>query len=350
MADQPVSNEAQPKKSNKISLAILIFLILVLIGFITVYIRERKEIKTAQRLATAQTYINQGKFSDAILELNKVIANNPNDAEAYSLRATAYELSRSNVFTEQQDYFVSSLHDLDKLIELQPTNGNNYVVRNFIFRELASMAKDSATEFALYELANDNAEKAIQLGVSPDYSYIYRHHASNLIKANHCKQGLQETEDLLNQSKPGDPNIDYYNMYQTEAYICLGDLNKALETAQLIQCDGPLASCRSMYLVEIYFQSGESQKALDLINQMIDSEPTYGAWRYFIRALIYYERGEKELALQDLTTGDNYSWFSNGVYWYVKAKLAFDEGDHENGMLYLQYAESTLDVQYTPFR
>src|SRR6185503_18675394 len=134
------------------------------------------------------------------------------------------------------------------------------------------------------------------------------------------------------------------------AYICLGELDKALETAQLIQCDSPVSSCRSMFLVEIYFQSGESAKALELVNYLIDAEPTYGGWRYFIRALIYYEQGEKELALQDLATGDNYTWYGNGVYWYVKAKMAFDEGDDQNGMLYLQYAESTLDVQYTPLR
>ena len=144
--------------------------------------------------------------------------------------------------------------------------------------------------------------------------------------------------------------MDNYNIYLAEAYICLGDLDKALEAAKLIKCDGPLASCRSMYLSEIYFQSGESEKALELVNHLISLEPTFGGWRYFIRALLYYEQGEKELALQDLTTGDNYTWYGNGVYWYVKAKFAFDEGDEQNGKLYLQYAESTLDVQYTPLR
>jgi hypothetical protein len=34
----------------------------------------------------------------------------------------------------------------------------------------------------------------------------------------------------------------------------------------------------------------------------------------------------------------------------VKAQIAFEEGDVENGVSYLQKAESTLDVQYTPLR
>jgi hypothetical protein len=83
---------------------------------------------------------------------------------------------------------------------------------------------------------------------------------------------------------------------------------------------------------------------------MINEQPLGGGWRYFIRALIYYEQGEKELALKDLETGDAYSWYGNGVYWYVKAKLAFEAGEKENGIMYLQNAEQTLDVTYTPLR
>ena len=350
MVDQNTSNDAQPRKTNKISLAILIFLTVIVIGLITTYILEQKEIKTARQLAAAQELIDQAKFSDAILVLNEVIANNPNSVEAYSLRSTAFGNSRSNVFNEQQNYFVSSLHDLDKLIELQPTNGNHYVNRDLILRALAETATDSATKFAIYELANDNAEKAIELGVSPDYSYVYRHHARNLIESNHCQEGLEETQNLINQTNPQDPIMSTYNIYLTEAYICLGDLKKALETAQQIQCDNPVGTCRSGFMAEIYYQSGETEKALEILNNMINTNSAYGGWRYFIRAAIYYEMGEDNLARQDLATGDNYTWYGNGVYWYVKAKMAFDDGDDENAILYLQYAESTLDVQYTPLR
>jgi tetratricopeptide (TPR) repeat protein len=356
MITPTTSNETQNKDPNKTRLVILIIsiifcLLLLLIGLLTLlYVRSQNEAKIAMQLVSARQLIDQSKFNDAILVLNEVIASNPNNLEAYHLRSMAYGNSRSNNFSEQQAYFVNALHDLDKMIELQPANGNNYVNRDLIFRELASMAPDSASEFALYELANDNAEKAMELGVTSDYSYVYRHHARNLIESNHCAEGLKETRKIISQAQPGDPNMNNYNIYLTEAYMCLGDLDKALETAQLIACENPVISCQSMYLVEIYFQSGETEKALEILNRLIDLDPTYEAWRYFIRAAIYYEQGNKELALRDLETGDNYSWYSNGVYWYVKAKMAFDNGDDQNGMLYLQYAESTLDVSYTPLR
>ena len=350
MAAQNISNEVQPRKRNKISLSILILLLIVLAVLLNSYIREQKEAQVTSKLATAQQLIDQGKFSDAILVLNEVVAVQPSEFKAYELRSIAYGNSRSNNYADQQAYFVNSLHDIDKMIELQPTNGNHYVNRNLILRALANMSPDSASEFAIYELANDNAEKAIELGVSRDYSYVYRHHARNLIESNHCEEGLRETQNLISQARPDDANMNNYHIYLTEAYLCLGEFDQALKAAQLIQCTNPVTSCRSMFLAEIYFQSGESEKAWELVNRLIDVEPTYGSWRYFIRALLYYEQGEKELALQDLQTGDNYSWYSNGVYWYTKAKIAFDDGDEQNGMLYLQYAESTLNIQYMPLR
>jgi len=351
MTEQGISAETQPGRINKGVLAISIVILLTLAS-ITVYFyfQKQKELKSARMLESAHGFMQQGDCTSAVPLLTQVIAIDPNNVDAYYKRAACYAQMPSNVFEEQQNNFVNALHDLDTLIVLDPTVGDYYAYRENIFRGLAQMANDSSTKFALYELAIDNSEKAMELGVSEKYLFVYRHHARNLIEANHCEDGLKETQDLIDQSKPGDANMDSYNIYLTEAYVCLGNLEKALETAQLIQCDNPATSCRSMLLAQIYFQSGETEKALDLLNYMIDLEPTFGGWRYFIRAMIYYEKGEKELALQDLATGDNYTWYGDGVYWYVKAKMAYDEGDEQNGMLYLQYAESTLDVQYIPLR
>lgn len=350
MSDQNVIIEQNTRKVNKVSLVLLVMLIGVLGYLVTAYIHQQKEAKIQQQLVDAQGLIEDGKFNDAILILNKVIASDPTRLKAYELRSTAFGNSRSNNYEEQQSYYVNSLHDLDKIIELDPVNGNNYVNRNLILRALAELPPDSASKFALYELANDNTVKAMELGVTSEYSYIYRHHARNLIESNHCDDGLKETQALVNQTNPQDPIMSTYNIYLTEANICLGDLNKALEAAKQIQCDGPVLTCRSGFLAEIYYQMQDYDSSLTLLNDMIHANPVGGGWRYFIRADIYYETNRKELALQDLATGDNYTWYGNGVYWYVKAKIAFDNGDDQNGMLYLQYAESTLDVQYTPLR
>jgi len=192
--------------------------------------------------------------------------------------------------------------------------------------------------------------KAIELGVDPS-SYAYRHYARNLIEGNHCQEGLAETQKLISQTTmQSDEFGQYYSLYLTEAYLCLGELDKALESAQYITCDDPVLTCKSGLLTEIYFQSGDYENALDTVNYMINLQPVGGGWRYFIRALIYYEQGETELALHDLELGDAYSWYGNGVYWYVQAKFAMDAGDKANAIIDLQNAEQTLDVTYMPLR
>jgi tetratricopeptide (TPR) repeat protein len=254
------------------------------------------------------------------------------------------------VFTEAQGYLLAALQDANTLIELQPTSGGYHAWRNYVLREMAPLEIYSVNKFAIYDLANQDALKAMELGVNPS-SYAYRHYARNLIEGNHCQEGLAETQKLIDQTTMQSNEFgEYYSLYLTEAYICLGELDKALESAQYITCDDPVLTCKSGLLAEIYFQFGDYENALSTINYMINWQPVGGAWRYFIRALIYYEQGQKELALQDLELGDAYSWYGNGVYWYVKAKLAMDAGDKENGIIYLQNAEQTLDVTYMPLR
>jgi hypothetical protein len=83
---------------------------------------------------------------------------------------------------------------------------------------------------------------------------------------------------------------------------------------------------------------------------MINWQPVGGGWRYFIRALIYYEQGQIELAQQDLATGDAYSWYGTGVDEYVLAQLAFDNGDRASGIYHLQTAEQMFDINYSVLR
>jgi tetratricopeptide (TPR) repeat protein len=282
--------------------------------------------------------------------LNGLIEEEPDWVLPYERRGSCNLSFQSNVFTEAQGYFLAALQDANRLIELQPETGGYYAWRNYVLREMAPLEVYSVNKFAIYDLANQDAVKAMELGVDPS-SYAYRHYARNLIEGNHCEEGLAETQTLIDQTTMQSNEFgQYYSVYVTEAYLCLGELDQALESAQHITCDDPVSTCKSGLLAEIYFQTGDYANALDTLNRMINWQPLGGAWRYFIRALIYYEQGVRDLAWQDLELGDAYSWYGNGVYWYVKAKFAFDAGDTENGIIYLQNAEQTLDVTYMPLR
>ena len=344
-----------PKKTNKSQLALRVFggiCLLVLIAYF-VYLKingPMSEAEAQAKLLEAEALINQGKCTEGMPILNELIENRPDWTLPYEYRASCNLAFKSNVFTEAQGYLLAALQDANTLIELQPTAGGYYAWRNYILREMAPLEVNSVNKFAIYDYANQNAVKGMELGVDPS-SYVFRHYARNLIEGSHCEEGLAETQKLIDQTTMQSSDFgQYYSLYLTEAYMCLGELDQALESAQYITCDDPVGTCKSGLLAEIYFQSGDYEHALETVNYMINWQPVGGGWRYFIRALIYYEQGEKELALQDLEMGDAYSWYGNGVYWYVKAKLAFDAGEKENGIMYLQNAEQTLDVTYTPLR
>ena len=302
------------------------------------------------RLMQADMLIQQGKCAEAMPILNELMERQPDWDLPYERHGMCIVGFQSNVFTERQGYLLAALHDANKLVALDPTVGGYYAWRNYVLREIAALELYSANEFAIYDLANQDVVKAVKLGVDPS-RYAYRHYARNLIEGNHCQEGLAETQKLIDQTTTHSMEYgQYYSLYRTEAYICLGKLEEALESAQAITCDNPGSACRTGLIAEIYFQLGEDEKALETLNDMIAFQSTGGGWRYFIRALIEYKRGEKELASKDLEYGDANIWSEDGVYWYVKAKFAMDAGDQETGIQYLQTAEQTLNVTYAPFR
>ncbi len=161
MIDQDLITEQQPKKVNRKALLLLLSLVVILGLLVINYVRQQKEAYIQQQLVVAQGLINQGKLQEAITVLNDVLNKDPKRLKAYEFRSTAYFQSRSNNYTEQQNYFVNSIHDLDKVIELDPTNGNHYVDRDVVLRALADLPPDSTTKFAIYEIANENVGKAM---------------------------------------------------------------------------------------------------------------------------------------------------------------------------------------------
>jgi tetratricopeptide (TPR) repeat protein len=345
--NQPAESAPIKKGVNKILLALLVIFSICLILVVVVFAK----IQTNRRFAGAKSLVYQGRCMEAIERLSEIIADNPKWVEAFELRAICYQSLQSNVFSEAQGYLLAALQDANTLIKLQPQDGSWHVRRELILRDLANLEIYSVNKFAIYALANQDVERAMELGVDPSYGYVYRHYARNMIEGHHCREGLAETQKLIDQTTTQSDDFGrYYSVYLTEAYICLGDLDKALESAQYITCDDPVSTCKSGLLAEIYFQSGDYENALNTINYMINWQPIGGGWRYFIRALIHYEQGQTDLALQDLEIGDAYSWYGTGVYWYVRAKLSFDDGNIEDGIAYLHLAEQTLDIGYNPLR
>lgn len=86
------------------------------------------------------------------------------------------------------------------------------------------------------------------------------------------------------------------------------------------------------------------------MNQLIEQKPSYDGWRYYLRALIYQEKGNREKAEEDLMMGAGNTWSQVGLFSYVQGKMALEDGNVEEGIRLLQEAEASLDYLLIPLQ
>jgi hypothetical protein len=66
--------------------------------------------------------------------------------------------------------------------------------------------------------------------------------------------------------------------------------------------------------------------------------------RYYLRGLIYAEKGEFEKAQDDLNFGMGQTWERGGLLSYAQGKIALAQNDKEAAILYFQDAELTYKI------
>jgi tetratricopeptide (TPR) repeat protein len=98
------------------------------------------------------------------------------------------------------------------------------------------------------------------------------------------------------------------------------------------------------------YQLERLEEALAVISESLESKPEFQGYRYYLRALIYYDMGETDLARADLETGSYYTWERSALYAYVSGKMALEEGQRDAGIAQLQLAEASLDHNFSLLR
>ena len=82
-----------------------------------------------------------------------------------------------------------------------------------------------------------------------------------------------------------------------------------------------------------------------MIDRSIQNKPDFHGYRFYLRALIYFDRGDIDLARQDLLTGSGYTWYHRGLYAYLMGMLALYDGDLDEGKAWLQYAAASMQPE-----
>jgi tetratricopeptide (TPR) repeat protein len=302
-------------------------------------------------LRQSRDLVAQGKYAEAIPLLDQAIQSAPDLDELYFLRAESYHglMRQQRSQSEYQDYLDKALADIDQAIAIRPDHGDYYMLRQYLLVGLAGLQNYQVDAANISEYALQNAVAALNLGATLD-EYPDRIYITDLIFTRRCEEAIQQLQKMIDQTDPNEPSIGGLYHIQSMAYVCAGQVDRALQMVDKSMFNNANMEWKYELKARYLYQAGRSNEAFQLLNKLIGEKPSYDGWRYFLRALIYQEMGEREKAAEDLMMGASNTWEHGGLYAYVQGKMALEDGNMEEGIAMLQEAEATLDYLFTPLQ
>jgi tetratricopeptide (TPR) repeat protein len=292
------------------------------------------------KVTEAKNARDDGQNDICIQKYDELLAQMPNWANGNFYRAVCKRrlAEKSHSLVEYRDLIVSGISDVDKAISIDPEIGWYYAEHSYQYYDLIEVYENSPADDALLQIALDNIQTSVRMGDYDENSQakipLY------LIQLGRCQEGVDEAKRQIasfpvNQT----PVIDLYD-YLAQGYQCLGDYTKANQTInQRLKIN---KNCKPYMLqTSILIGLGQKNKALETIDRCINEYPSFGGYRYYLRSLLHWDRGEKDLARADNITGYGYTWYHGGLFAYMAGLILIDEGEQEAGLEFLKYAESS---------
>ena len=296
--------------------------------------------------------MNSGNYRQAILLWDEVIAAVPEYPDAYYQRGLCYLslIENQNIKSIARNDLLNADSDFTRAINLGPPKGDYYHKRAEVADALARMEEFSVD----YDLYNAQAfrDTLLMYTMGSSFQWGNRSPGVALLNLGRCEESLDFFLRLAEERGPNATPSGNITGSIADSYFCLGDAKKALDYATLAlsirESQNFNISMEKIRVAVIYHGLSRYQEALDLMNEVIDAYPNYGGWRYYIRALIYFELGESDLALSDLEFGSNQTWEKYGYRAYVMGLLAQDAGNDDDALYWFQLAEASLRKHFEP--
>ena len=300
----------------------------------------------------AEEHMQAEEYEKAIDEFNKVIEIAPHDDNAYYQRGACYWrlTSGEHSMDRYTNHLALAVKDMQYAIELNPTEWEyreNYLL---VLQSVAYLYDMRIDRNIVFEMVAYGAEDALALDMPVyDELYLQRMNAEFLIESGHCQEGL-DALDILEPEVPTDDQF-YGGILRIRAkgQACLGQLDEAIDNISAATFNDVNLNDKE-YKQSIYeYQAGKIDDAFQSINSTLERKPTFGGYRYYVRAILNYEIGNLDAAWDDLKLGENYTWDRTGLYLYAYGKLIMDD-DEDTGLYYLQLSEATLTTDCTPMQ
>jgi tetratricopeptide (TPR) repeat protein len=296
-------------------------------------------------LKQAADLMDQSDYRGAIPYWQKALDLNPqNDHAHYQLALCYYVLAISeNVQTEYYAEVEAAKQNIDRAIELQPENYDYYMTREYIAINFSVNVQNRSDRLPILAQAEQDLIHARSLADASKTDSVDLELAQVYLYSNQCQSALETIEPLTSRVNTSIPkSYSAVKFTQAEALACLGQFDQAIpviQEAQAVDVKRP----EKQFAEALYrFQSGDTDAAQQIIDTLINEQPSFMGKRYYLRAAIYFSQGKSDLAKQDLVLGEKYTFDRGGIYNYVQAQLALEAGDTQKAISWLQQAENTF--------
>lgn len=235
-----------------------------------------KQLETADIVyLVGEAYFNLERYHEALEQYERALFVDPNFAPAYYGRALA-----SRIIDESYDVKA----DLDQALLLDPRFGQVYLERAKYFLE-----EDS------YQLAYEDANQAVKFLPHSPLAHYYR--AESLLGLG----DYQEAEKSIRTAMELDVNHVPTYLAAGRIHLELGDLGEALDLLTRYGSHASIKPWEFYYsLGKAYFLTGEDlDRGLELVDEAI-ARGGSSQDLYYIRALIMWEMGDLDAAINDL--------------------------------------------------
>ncbi|MDL2266648.1 tetratricopeptide repeat protein [Desulfovibrio sp. OttesenSCG-928-G15] len=199
------------------------------------------------RFGLVEIYLQQNKEDEALAELDAILAKNPDNVDAYSLRGRIY-------FTKQR--FIDAISDLEKAHLEQPAN-------HYVSLALADAYNASGNPSRAEEIIGEI------IRMEPRFSQAYLT-LSNLYLMQERPEAALMTLDIGKTSAPDDASIPFA---EADILTVLGRFDKAAEALEPLAAKDGIAETALMRIANIYGEANNHAKAIAAFDRVLKLNP-----------------------------------------------------------------------------
>jgi tetratricopeptide (TPR) repeat protein len=257
-------------------------------------------------LGTMRAYMGLEDWDKAVAQLEEGEKVFPNDA-----RFPLY-LGRLN---RERGAFFDAQKALQRAVEIDP----QLLSAHAALAQLAWKVDEDRAKAETHIQKIRKQPEEIDAGVATEVAKYYQ-----------MSDRRQIAEQWYNSALDHDPNYWPSRLALARMYLESGEDEKALRLLERAKEEGIQDIRLSAYLADAYRQSERFAKAVDQINEVIESFPKNQEY-IFIRGRIYFDQGNFDTARGDFNKAYELDPRYHDAYFFV-GRTAFEQGDYKKAM------------------